>query len=47
FKQLTDFAFYNELVFTLKSMYNVKIDKEFNQNNYVSIISALLTKKGL
>lgn len=47
FGSLTKFAFYNELVITLKNKYTINIEKEFNQDNYVSIISALLTKKGL
>lgn len=47
FENLTQFAFYNELVITLKQKYNLNIENKFNQNNYVSIISALLTQKGL
>ncbi len=47
FEKLPQFAFYNELSEVLKKEYNLDISKEFKQDNYISIISALLTPKGL
>jgi hypothetical protein len=47
FENLPQFAFYNELSEVLKKEYNLDIEEEFKQDNYISIISALLTQKGL
>ncbi|MBI5541418.1 MAG: DUF4301 family protein [Bacteroidia bacterium] len=47
FEKLPQFAFYNELSEVLKKEYNLNIEEEFKQDNYISIISALLTQKGL
>ncbi len=47
FENLPQFAFYNELSEVLKNEYNLDIEEEFKQDNYISIISALLTQKGL
>ena len=47
FEKLPQFAFYKELSSVLKYDYNLDIEEEFKQDNYISIISALLTQKGL
>jgi len=47
FENLSQFAFYNELKKVLKKEYGLNIENEFNEDNYISIISALLTEKGM